>query len=457
MKVKWRLPITAPQKAVFMQCNAKFRIVQKGGRAGFTFGAALAFVFYALQGKKLALWGETTRNNALLYWEDYFVPVLEILLGPEGKYWEFSYGRSKARILNMDIHFRFSANPKTWEGQSYDVIFLNEAGIILQDPYIWTNAVLKSTVQYKDCVVVAAGVPKGRNMFTELIDLAKKDATGRYAHFHFSMFDNPFVEEEEILKAIKDMQGYAGQEVYGDILDGEEHEFQSMPSDWMDMAFDRAEEWERKGEIPKALTGASIDPSLGGDSCVFRWMYGTYIDIPTEVKLQGTGPENTRKVASAFLEEMEARLRKANQFQTGLRESAKTVNVGIDVVGIGSGVYAFLQATIPHIQAIYSKAQVKEWDYRREWILVGQRAIWMWKLKERLDPNGKHRWAVARDYETKRQICALRFQPIDGQKIRLEPKDEVKKRLGISPGHADALLYLMALEAPRIKSRFVSL
>ena len=41
-------------------------------------------------------------------------------------------------------------------------IFLNEAGIILKNNYLYTNTILPMLMDYPDSQLIAAGVPKGK-------------------------------------------------------------------------------------------------------------------------------------------------------------------------------------------------------------------------------------------------------------------------------------------------------
>jgi len=458
---KVRLPFTPEQRAVFFESKAKFRIVAKGGRVGLTLGATLAFIVYAMQGKKKALWGDTTHGNILLYWED-FEKVLKIVFGEQGEEWQIWRERGIARILGMTIHFRYAQNPKNWEGQSYEVIFLNEAGVILDGDYIWKQVVLKSVMQYPDAFVVAAGVPKGVNQFSKLIEVAKEDTTGRYEYFQFSSYTNPFTLVAEIEQMERDMGDMAAQEVHGEVIDGSAGAMQYIPADWVNQAFDRFDSMQDR---PEGLSHAALDPSLGGDTCVFGWKYNNC--IPKMSSHTGAVVNDPGKVAAKFLAEVQERMRKSNLPDFKFTEHLKRVEIALDFQGPGSGVFSaighqlasmqginigagfdapkFMEKQYPNIIKIYSSNKGDQWSYDKQWRLVGERIQMLDKVKAALDPTSKNPLAIERDPQLRREITAYCYEIMDGNRIRLELKDETKKRIGgKSPGKGDVLMYLLS-------------
>ena len=91
------------------------------------------------EGKKI-LWGDTISTNIDRYVDRYWKPELiksEI---------EYTYSTQK-KVMTLQnfkgyIDFRSADRPENWEGFGYDIIILNEAGIILKNDYLFTNAVL---------------------------------------------------------------------------------------------------------------------------------------------------------------------------------------------------------------------------------------------------------------------------------------------------------------------------
>jgi hypothetical protein len=107
----------------------RWRMFPKGRRLGATQGAAAAMIEYMLEGHSI-LWGDTIATNINRYIERYFEPILKRNKIPYD--W-----RKTAKSLHVGtgyIDFRSADKPENWEGFGYRTVFLNEAGIILDDP-----------------------------------------------------------------------------------------------------------------------------------------------------------------------------------------------------------------------------------------------------------------------------------------------------------------------------------
>lgn len=206
------------QQAIFDD-PSKFKIAVKGRRFGLTKGAANDFIKCALdQTFKKGLWVDTVNSNIERYVERYFIPKLKLL--PPGM-WNW---RKQQKILEINgayIDFRSIDNPENLEGFGYDKAFLNEAGIILKDEYLWNNAIKPMFWDFPNAHVVIGGTPKGKGIFSELSERGNDPSQPQYKTFHYTSFDSPF---EHIHQAIKDdmaamPQNVIRQEIYAEFLD----------------------------------------------------------------------------------------------------------------------------------------------------------------------------------------------------------------------------------------------
>jgi len=221
------LTYTPQQEKIFFDypSDAKFQIVTKGRRFGATKGAANAFIEWACEGQHL-LWGDTINSNIDRYIERYFLPVLK----GTGLRHQYRKQQKQLNIENGYIDFRSADRPENWEGFGYDKIFLNEAGIILKNKYLYTNAVLPMLMDSPDSLLIAAGVPKGyrtkdgeEHPFYTLYKNAKNNQSGYVCH-EFTSYDNPFLTKEDV-KALQDeigrmSQPMVDQEIYGKFVEG---------------------------------------------------------------------------------------------------------------------------------------------------------------------------------------------------------------------------------------------
>lgn len=194
------LPIeNFPKQQSIFDHPAKYKIAVKGRRFGLTKGAANDYIKCALdESFTKGLWVDTVNSNIDKYIERYFVPHLNKL--PK-TLWEW---RKQAKMLIINgayIDFRSADTPETMEGFGYDKAFLNEAGIILKNEYLWDNAIRPMFWDYPNIKVVIGGTPKGRGKFFELAQRGKDPKQQEFKTFHFTSFDSPF---EHIHKNIRE-------------------------------------------------------------------------------------------------------------------------------------------------------------------------------------------------------------------------------------------------------------
>ncbi len=208
------------QQAIFDDPH-RFKIVAKGRRFGLTKGAANDFMACALAGKfKKGLWVDVVNANIEKYIERYFIPELKKL--PQ-HLWHWRKQQKILEIAEAYIDFRSAEHPENMEGFGYDKAFLNEAGIILTDDYLWDYAIKPMFWDY-DCQVVIGGTPKGRGgIFEKLYQLGLDEDQKKYQSFHFSSFDSPFKKiHKRILEDIESEsmpEKVIKQEVYAEFLE----------------------------------------------------------------------------------------------------------------------------------------------------------------------------------------------------------------------------------------------
>lgn len=134
---------------------------------------------------------------------------------------------------------------------------------------------------------------------------------------------------------------------------------------------------------------------------------------------------------------------KQDTMQTAGRVAAmitKTTPVGIDVIGIGAGVYDRLN------EQGYKKAKpvnvaestsMKDSHGQLEFVNL-RSAIW-WGLRDALDPTGDEPMALPPDDILTGDLTAPHWTYTSSGKIKVEGKPEIRKRIGRSTDGADAL------------------
>lgn len=211
--------------------HIKYRIVTKGRRVGFTYGAVYYYVksmVMALGGKHppmRILWGDVNYTNIDKYLAEFFGKMLSRTFGLSNNYWDVNYSRKELRVGDSIIDFRSATRPESWEGFGYDHIFLNEAGIILNATsnarYLFENSIRPMMLDYENSKLIAGGVPKIRGgVFYELYQKALDPDFPLYKAYNFTSFDNPLLNPASIREYEESIDELtARQEIYGEFVD----------------------------------------------------------------------------------------------------------------------------------------------------------------------------------------------------------------------------------------------
>jgi len=144
----------------------------------------------------------------------------------------FNWNKQKKelKVFNSVLDFRSSDQPENIEGFGYKKIILNEAGIILKDNYLYTNAILPMMLDYPESQLYALGTPKGKfnkdgsdHLYYKLCEKAMHDQDEISRVLKFSTYDNPTLSidsvkalEEEI--ALIDARQIP-QEIHGEFIE----------------------------------------------------------------------------------------------------------------------------------------------------------------------------------------------------------------------------------------------
>lgn len=191
------------QTHIFWDSRAlgKFRIFPKGRRLGATRGAAWWAIELMLDENATILWGDTVSGNIRRYVDRLFLPALRSLGLQQDRDFTWRKVDSTLEVGRGYADFRSADRPENWEGFGYDHVFLNEAGIILDDPYLWHNAVLPMMLDNPRSTLIAAGTPKLSTMtgalFKDLWDRCVALEPGYHGR-RFTTRDNPHLDPTAI-------------------------------------------------------------------------------------------------------------------------------------------------------------------------------------------------------------------------------------------------------------------
>ncbi|MCK9280769.1 MAG: phage terminase large subunit [Melioribacteraceae bacterium] len=202
--------------------KSRFKIIAKGRRFGLTRGLAIYTVKKMIEGTERILWVDTTYSNIQRYFFRYFMPVLKLLKKDD---WKYLQSRSELRIFNCLCDFRSADRPQNLEGFGYELIILNEAGIILNDSNLWNESIRPMVMDYKANVIIG-GTPKGKfnkraekHLFYDLFQKGEKDGK-QWKAFNYSSYENPLLDKEEVKQLEADLSpALRKQEIYGKFID----------------------------------------------------------------------------------------------------------------------------------------------------------------------------------------------------------------------------------------------
>lgn len=222
------------QEAIFFGSEARYKIIAKGRRFGLTRGFAHYVIDCMLDGIGPVLWVDTIYQNIKRYYDRYFAPILKQL---PRDFW--SYNRTDNILLIGESYcdFRSADKPENIEGFGYQLIILNEAGIILKNERLWNESIRPMTLDYKANVLIG-GTPKGKkikngepHLFYELFEkgtpspkssplIKGRTFKSDWKSFNYSTYDNPLLDKKEIDQLANDISPVLrDQEIYGKFVD----------------------------------------------------------------------------------------------------------------------------------------------------------------------------------------------------------------------------------------------
>ncbi len=110
-------------------------------------------------------------------------------------------------------------------------------------------------------------------------------------------------------------------------------------------------------------------------------------------------------------------------------------DIVIDEIGIGSGIVDRLRELGFTVKGFNGGSSPKG-GVRRAARFLNRRAQTFWELRQKLEAG---EIALPEDEKLTDELCAIQWKITSAGKIQIEPKDELRGRLGRSPDRADAV------------------
>ena len=399
------LSYTPQQKEVLFNNTARFTTIEKGRRFGFTKGMANACIEWLLEGKKI-LWVDTITSNLQRYYERYFLPELKAL--PKELY-KFHSQDKKLSIGEGYLDMRSAERPENIEGFGYDIVILNEAGIILKDAYLWDNAIRAMLLDNPKSRAFIGGVPKGKNKFFELAQKGMRKEK-EWKNFQFSTYDNPLLKKEQIDEMVAELGGIDSdvvrQEIFGEFLDTTSNALFNLSL--IENAFLK-EQFINSDDVIFGLDVARE----GDDSSVLCIRKGYNVLDFYRYQI----PDTTQLAREIF-----------GVYQ---RSDIKPVAIFVDSVGVGAGVYDRLREFGLGGVLREAKGSFKATQDNR---YANKRAEMYFTLRDKFNLL-----AIKPNDMLKIQLQTISFFFDKKERYLLMPKESIKKEFGFSPDFADAL------------------
>lgn len=235
--------------------------------------------------------------------------------------------------------------------------------------------------------------------------------------------DNPYLRDTDYRARIQNMpEPLRSILLKGDFMAGrQDDEWQIIPSEWVRLANDR---WRAAEKKRRPMIALAADVALGGaDNTVLAPLYADnwFGHLVRKKGVECTDPADISTLM--------------------LMTQKDGCDLSVDGTGgWGSGVVSDLKKNhqIECASIVFSKgSNRKTKDGKLGY--VNLRAQMYWSLREALDPEDGDEIMLPPDSRLTAQLCASRYR-LRGTDILVEEKDEIKKRLGVSPDDADAVV-----------------
>lgn len=191
---KLDLTLTPAQKQIDAS-NARFKIVRAGRKFGkTTYSQKKALDWLKVPGSIHWHIAPTYKHAKLISWEEFkrLIPVEALAKRPNDQDLMIVL-KNGARL-----HLMGSDDPDSLRGPAPSSFTFEEAAF--QKAEVW-NEIMRPNIMPKKAPGLFISTPKGYNWFYDLELEARKDTKGEWAVFHFSVYDNPHIDAEEIAKA----------------------------------------------------------------------------------------------------------------------------------------------------------------------------------------------------------------------------------------------------------------
>jgi len=210
-----------------------------------------------------------------------------------------------------------------------------------------------------------------------------------------------------------------------------------IPLSWVEAAMDRWREWDDIGRplSGQKITSIGVDVAReGADMTVIAVVYGNVID-----ELRYYSKKNTMETAGMVM---------------AAARHNKDIPIIVDVVGVGAGVFDRLREEKFNVIPFNAGERSEVTDSTGSFKFQDKRSAAWWGMRERLDPDRGDRILLPPDNILLQDLVSPKQNMQSNGKIKVESKDDIRRRLGRSTDAADAVI--QALVGGTIASRWTA-
>lgn len=193
-----------------------------------------------------------------------------------------------------------------------------------------------------------------------------------------------------------------------------------IPLAWIELANERWRAWDDAGRpAVDGLRAVGVDVArTGADKTVLGLRYGFHL-----TELRHTVKEDTMQTTGRV---------------KGVVDANPKMQAVVDVIGIGAGVVDRLREQRIQVEGFNASEGTNRKDRSRELGFVNCRSAAWWGMREILDPASGIDVALPPEDMLTGDLTAPHWRVMSGGKIRVESKDDIRKRIGRSTDDADA-------------------
>ena len=202
---------THPHQAEFINSKAKRRIIRAGRRGGKTVGAATLAVDAFLD-KRRVLYATPTSEQMTKFWFEVSRALAETIQANAYKKNESEHFIELSGT-EQRIKAKTAWNADTLRGDYADLLILDEWQLMDEDTWEVVGAPMlldnngDAIFIYTPPSLRSAGISKAHDPrhAAKMFKAAQADTTGRWAAFHFTSHDNPFISQDALSELMQDM------------------------------------------------------------------------------------------------------------------------------------------------------------------------------------------------------------------------------------------------------------